>query len=100
MKILTKIGLIAVLAAMMVSSPVAAQSFAGDFEAISAATRFSLPHVFEGFMRCCSDDFDPRGYAVRNRDRLLAKFEYGSEENWPAARKLEEQELDRREAEQ
>ena len=75
-------------AALVVGSPAQAQVSDLDPAEVSAATRYALPHAFDGFMTSCFDSLAPDGYAVTNADRLRVKFADGAEASWPGAKDL------------
>ncbi|BDI61169.1 hypothetical protein [Qipengyuania nanhaisediminis] len=76
-------------AALLVSVPASAQG-ARDLDpvAVASATRYALPHAFEGYLDRCTSRLDPNGFALSNSERLRDKFADGSEAGWPGAKAL------------
>ena len=81
-------GLSLGVAMALLTSPVIAQQRDLDPAAVAAATRYGLPHGFDGFMNTCFDALEADAYSVVNADRLRAKFSDGAEASWPGARLL------------
>ena len=73
-------------AALLGTTPAAAQPNELDPVAVAAAARYALPIAFDGFMRRCSANLLPDGYAKSNASQLRAKFADGSDAAWPAAK--------------
>lgn len=73
---------------MALANPAYAQEPELDPAAVAAATRFSLPLVFDGYLRRCSSVLEEDGYSLSNAPRLREKFADGAELAWPEAREL------------
>lgn len=79
-------GTILSAAALTASAPAVAQVDDLDPAAVTAASRYALPMVFEGYLSRCNTALSPSGYALSNSSRLNAKFSEGSDAAWPAAK--------------
>lgn len=79
-------GAIVVSTALLGATPAMAQPDELDPVAVAAAARYALPIAFDGFLRRCSTNLLPDGYAKSNATMLRAKFADGSDEAWPAAK--------------
>jgi hypothetical protein len=77
-----------ILGAAFSASSAMAQMENLDPAAVTAATRYSLPLLFDGYLTRCSGTLDPAGYANSNARKLRAKFSQGAADAWPAARTL------------
>jgi hypothetical protein len=69
----------------LVAAPLSAQAEPTPRQ-IEAATRYALPHLFEGFVATCSDTLASDGYVMAQGDRLGAKFAQGADDAWPEAK--------------
>ena len=89
MKRITTLAGAAIMASLTLgATPASAQGEDLDPAAVAAATRYALPHAFEGYMTRCFDSLDGDGYAITNADRLRAKFSEGADAAWPGAKLL------------
>lgn len=83
----TKLAFVSLAAAATLSaSHATAQPSNLDPAAVAAASRYALPIAFDSFVTRCSASLDQGGYALRNSDRLMAKFSDGMDDAWPAAK--------------
>lgn len=71
--------------AAMVAAPLSAQADPTP-EQVEAATRYALPHLFEGFRATCADTLSADGYLASEGDRLQTKFSDGADAYWPQAK--------------
>lgn len=71
--------------AALTAAPLAAQDEPSP-QQIEAATRYALPHLFEGFRATCADTLSARGYVATQGDRLQTKFAQGADAYWPDAK--------------
>lgn len=71
--------------AAMVAAPLSAQADPTP-EQVEAATRYALPHLFEGFRATCADTLSADGYVASEGDRLRTKFSDGADAFWPQAK--------------
>lgn len=89
MKRISKLAALGVACAGLIAgSPAQAQMSDLDPAAVSAATRYALPHAFDGYMSRCFDSLSGDGYAITNADALRAKFADGAAAAWPGAKAL------------
>lgn len=80
------LGALLVSTALIGATPAMAQPRELDPVAVAAAARYALPIAFDGFLRRCSANLQPDGYAKSNAVQLRAKFAEGSDAAWPAAK--------------
>lgn len=81
--------LLATLAATgLATAPLAAQQPSAEPspQQIEAATRYALPHLFQGFRAVCDKTLAADGYVRTQGDRLETKFAQGSDASWPQAK--------------
>ena len=71
--------------AAMVAAPLSAQADPTP-EQVEAATRYALPHLFEGFRATCGDTLSADGYLATEGDRLQTKLSDGADAYWPRAK--------------
>ena len=71
--------------AAMAAAPLSAQADPTP-EQVEAATRYALPHLFEGFRATCADTLSADGYLASEGDRLQTKFSDGADAYWPQAK--------------
>ena len=71
--------------AAMAAAPLSAQADPTP-EQVEAATRYALPHLFEGFRATCADTLSADGYLASEGDRLQTKFSDGADVYWPQAK--------------
>lgn len=71
--------------AAMAAAPLSAQADPTP-EQVEAATRYALPHLFEGFRATCADTLSADGYLASEGDRLQTKFSDGADDYWPQAK--------------
>ncbi len=88
MKHITKLaGVALACASILFAAPASAQKEDEiDPAAVSAAVRYALPLVFEGYVTACFETLEADGFVTMNAPALREKFTDGAEASWPGAR--------------
>ena len=71
--------------AAMAAAPLSAQADPTPAQ-VAAATRYALPHLFDGFRATCGDTLAADGYLATEGDRLQTKLSDGAAAYWPRAK--------------
>lgn len=87
-RMMTALGAACLGSVTLVPAPAVAQPSDLDPAAVSAATRYALPVLFDSFMTECFDSLEGDGYAITNADTLRDRFNENREASWPGAKAL------------